>query len=394
MKKNILLICSMLFLGLITNAQITVTDAVFAGVNQSFETNIINGLQRIDVTAAGPNQTWDMANLQGTAVDYTVTDATAGAAFSFFNTSTIIMPEFGGTTGEAYINVTSNKMETVGIIATIPGLVTDFTVPLGQPRIDIETPMNYSDVSSSSFDFTVELDPHEPAGTQLDSVITALEASAGGLIAVDSIRVIFNTNRTTEVDAWGTLTTPAGTFDVLRLRKVDTTNTELQVRLSTFGIPNPNWQNPVVSLGVNPADLEDLGVGIDTVITYEYWDANEKQPILKYVADGNENPTYGQYARTSTSTKGIAGSNVKINAYPNPATDNFMLEMKNLDAGDYTLKMYNIIGKEVKAIPFRYNGDTKMLVQTGDLNPGTFIYRILNENDKSVATRRIIIVRP
>lgn len=394
MKKNVLLIFPILLLGLITNAQITVTDAVFAGVNQSFETNIVVGLQRIDITPAGPNQTWDMADLQGTAIDYTVMNATTGAAFSLFSPSTIILPEFGGTTGDAYINVTTNKMETVGIIATIDGFVTDFPVPLDQPRIDLETPMNYNDVSSSSFDFQVALDPHEPPGTQIDSVITALEDAGGGLVEVDSIRITFSTNRTTSVDAWGELTTPAGTFDVLRLRKVDTTNTILEVQITAFGIPNPLWQDPVVGLGVDPADLEDLGVGLDTIITYEYWDANEKQPILKYLADGDENPTYGQYARTSTSTKGISGSNAKINAYPNPATNNFMLEMKNLDAGDYTLKMYNIIGKEVKSIPFRYNGDTKMLVQTGDLNPGTFVYRILNDNDESVATRRIIIVRP
>ena len=55
-------------------------------------------------------------------------------------------------------------------------------------------------------------------------------------------------------------------------------------------------------MGVDPNDLAALGVGIDTVITYEYWNNNEQQPILKYVADGSENPTYGQYARTSTST--------------------------------------------------------------------------------------------
>lgn len=396
MKKNVLLICSMLFLGLITNAQITVTDAVFPSVNQSFETNIINGLQRIDVTPGGANQTWDMADLQGTSADYTVMDATAGAAFSLFSTSSIILPEFGGTTGDAYVNVTTSTMETVGIIATIPGLVSNFPVPLTQPRVDLETPMNYGNTSASSFGFQVALDPHDPAGTQLDSIVTALETDAGGIFTIDSIRLTFNTNRTSEVDAWGALTTPAGTFDVLRLRYVDTTNSVLEIKITAFGIPNVLWQDPTDpnGLGIDPADLADLGVGNDTIITYEYWNANEQQPILKYLADGSETPTYGQYARTSTNTKGISGSNIKINAYPNPATDNFMLEMQNMEAGDYTLKMYNIIGKEVKAIPFRYNGDTKMLVQTGDLNPGTYVYRILNDNDESLATRRIIIVRP
>lgn len=396
MKKNVLLIFSMFLLGHIANAQITVTNSVIATTNQSFESNIINGLQNLVITPAGSNQTWDMSNLQGSAINYTAADASTGTYFSLFPTSTIILPEFGGTTGDAYIRVEANKMSTVGIIATIDGLVSNFPVPLGQPRIDLETPMNYGDLSSSSFDFQVTLNPHNPPGTQLDSIITAFESQAGGLLTIDSIRVIFNTNRTTEVDSWGNLTTPTGSYDVLRLRKVDTTNTVLEVKISVLGTPNVLWQDPTDpnGLGVDPAALEGLGIGIDTVITYEFWNANEQQPILKFVTDGNDVPTYGQYSKIANNTKGITATTGKINTYPNPATDNFTLEMKNFDAGDYTFKMYNIIGKEVKRIPYRYNGDTKMLVQVGDLNPGTYIYRILNDNDESLVTRRIIVVRP
>lgn len=396
MKKNVLLICSMLFLGLITNAQITVTDAVFPSVNQSFETNIVNGLQRIDVTPAGPNQTWDMADLQGTPVDYTAMDATQGTHASLFSNADIILPEFGGTTGEAYVNVTANTMETVGLVLTLDGLISDFPVQLSQPRVDLRTPLNYGDTDSDAFGFQIIVDPHTPAGTPLDSIITEFENAAGGIITIDSIRSTVTTNRSSEVDAYGSLTTPAGTFDVLRLKTVDTTNTVIEIKISVFGAPSVIWQDPTDpnGLGVDPGDLEALGVGLDTIMTFDFWDANEKQPILKYVLDSDGSTTYGQYARTTVNTKGIVGSDLKVNAYPNPATDNFMLEMQNFEAGDYTLKMYNIIGKEVKSIPFRYNGDTKILVQTGDLNPGTYVYRIVNDNDEHLITRRIIIVRP
>lgn len=396
MKKNVLLIIPILLFGLITNAQITVTNSVFATTNQSFETAIINGLQNVNITPAGPNQTWDMSNLQGTPINYTAADASAGTYFSLFPTSSIILPEFGGTTGDAYVQVDANQMLTIGIVATIDGLVSDFPVPLGQPRVDLQTPMNYNDVSASSFDFQVALDPHNPSGTQLDSIITEFENQAGGFVTIDSIRLTFNTNRTTEVDAWGNLTTPTDAYDVLRLRKVDTTNTILEVKISVLGSPNVLWQDPTDPNGLNvdPAALESLGIGIDTIITYEFWSATEQQSILTYVTDGNGTPTYGQYARTASNTKGIMGSTIEVNAYPNPATDNFTLEMKNFEAGDYTLKMYNIIGKEVKSVPFRYNGDTKMLVQTGDLNHGTYVYRILNDQDERLVTRRIVIVRP
>lgn len=392
MKKNLLLILPFLLMGIITNAQITVTNTAFASQGQTFGTNIVNGLQRIDITPAGPNQTWDMMDLQGTPSDYTATVATSGSAYSFFAPSTVIIPEIGGIAGDGYVKIDANQMSTVGIIATIDGFVSDFPVPLTSPRIDLETPMNYGNTSSSSFGFQVALDPHDPAGTQLDTLISNYEALLGGLLSIDSIRITFTTNRTTEVDAWGNLSTPSGAYDVLRLRKVDTTNTVLEIKV-TFGTGAPGtvWQDPS-GLGFDPSAL-GFG-GLDTIITYEFWDATLQQPVLKCLTDGDETPTYGQYYRTGVSTKGITPTNGKAYAYPNPATTNFTLELNNFEAGDYKVKMYNILGKEVKNIPFRYSGDTKMLIETDDLQAGTYIYRILNNNDESLITRRIIITQP
>jgi hypothetical protein len=140
--------------------------------------------------------------------------------------------------------------------------------------------------------------------------------------------------------------------------------------------------------------LEALGIGIDTIITYDFWSATEQQPILSYVTDGSGSPTYGQYALIANNTRGIVESGLEVVAYPNPATDNFTLEMNHFEGGDYTLKMYNIIGKEVKSIPFRYSDGMKLSVQTGDLQNGTYVYRILNKNKESLVTRRIIVSRP
>ncbi len=393
MKKNLLLL-PLLLMVIMTNAQITVTNTAFASPGQMFETNIVNGLQRIDITPAGPNQTWDMADLQGTAVDFTATAASTGSSFALFPSSTLILPEIGGIAGDGYVKVETNQMSTIGVVATIDGFVSNFPVPLTTPRIDMQTPMNYNNMSSSSFGFQVALDPHNPTGTQLDSLITALEVGAGGLLQIDSIRVTFTTNRTSEVDAWGNLTTPKGTYDVLRLKKTDLTNTTLHVKISVFGIPNVLWQDPADPNGLNVDPSSLPFIGVDTIITYEFWDATEQQPILKCLTDASGTPTYGQYARSASSTKGVDFSNGKVYAYPNPATDNFTLELSNFEAGDYTLKMYNIIGKEVKSIDFRYSGDTKMLVPTEDLKAGTYIYRIITEDNESLISRRIIIVKP
>ncbi len=394
MKNNVLSVIA-LFIGVIAmNAQITVTNSVFPTVGMDLNRNIVNGLGRIDITPAGPNQTWDMADLQGTNADYTVQAASTGNAFATFSTADIILPEIGGIAGDGYVEVDANQMSTIGVVATLDGFVTDAVVPLTSPRVDLQTPMNYGDMSSGSYGFQIALDPHNPPGTELDSLITALEADAGGLVTIDSIRVTFTTNSTSEVDAWGALTTPSGTYDVLRLKKVDTTNVTLDVKITVFGIPNVLWQDPADPNGLNidPSGLPF--VGLDTIYTYEFWNNNESQPILKAntEADGTT-ASYGQYKTFNTNTNSVF-QNYDVRAYPNPAIDNFTLEMNGFENGEYSLKLYNIIGKNIKNVPFRIEGDTEINIATSDLDAGTYIYRIVDNDNQSLLTQRIIVVKP
>ena len=225
-------------------------------------------------------------------------------------------------------------------------------------------------------------------------IITALEADAGGLVTIDSIRVTFTTNSTSEVDAWGDLATPAGTFDVLRLKRIDETDVALEVKITVFGIPNVLWQDPAdpTGLNVDPSGLPF--VGQDTIYTYEFWSATEQQPILKANTESDgTTASYGQYKTLGTNTNGIL-ANYDVKAYPNPAIDNFTLEMNGLDNGEYNLKIYSIIGKNIKSVPFRIEGDTKLNITTTDLDAGTYIYRIVNAENKNLLTRRIIVVKP
>lgn len=394
MKKNVLSVIALVIGVIAMDAQITVTNSVFATAGVTLNRNIVNGLGRIDITPAGPNQTWDMADLQGTTADYTVVAASSGNAFASFPTTDIILPEIGGIAGDGYVKVDANQMSTIGVVATLDGFVTDAVVQLTSPRIDLQTPLNYGDTNTGSYGFQIALDPHEPAGTQLDSLITALEADAGGLVTIDSIRVTFTTNSTSEVDAWGDLTTPAGTFDVLRLKRIDETNVDLDVKITVFGIPNVLWQDPADPNGLNVDPSGLPFVGQDTIFTYEFWSTTEQQPILKANTDADgTTPSYGQYKTLSTSTNSVLAK-YDVSAYPNPAIDNFTLEMNGLDNGEYNLKMYNIIGKSIKSVPFRIDGDTKLNISTSDLDAGTYIYRIVNAENQSLLTRRVIVLKP
>jgi len=154
------------------------------------------------------------------------------------------------------------------------------------------------------------------------------------------------------------------------------------------------WQDPADPNGLNidPSGLPF--VGLDTIYTYEFWNNNESQPILKAntEADGTT-ASYGQYKTFNTNTNSVF-QNYDVRAYPNPAIDNFTLEMNGFENGEYSLKLYNIIGKNIKNVPFRIEGDTEINIATSDLDAGTYIYRIVDNDNQSLLTQRIIVVKP
>ncbi|MCB0623208.1 MAG: T9SS type A sorting domain-containing protein, partial [Saprospiraceae bacterium] len=81
-------------------------------------------------------------------------------------------------------------------------------------------------------------------------------------------------------------------------------------------------------------------------------------------------------------------------AYPNPAIEEVRFDFNGLLPGNYDLKIYNILGQLVWERNFWLAGNRTEKVNLARLRKGTYLYSLVDSNGKTLATKRLMIVRP
>jgi hypothetical protein len=90
---------------------------------------------------------------------------------------------------------------------------------------------------------------------------------------------------------------------------------------------------------------------------------------------------------------GNIGDN-KIQIYPNPVTDNkFIIRFNRLKAGNYTLQLTDVTGRQVMLHAVNISGDN----QTQDINlspsytKGVYLLKVTNHNNKAVFSTKVVV---
>lgn len=173
--------------------------------------------------------------------------------------------------------------------------------------------------------------------------------------------------RKTEVDGWGTITTPQGTFDCLRVKS--TVRTLDSITFNGFNI----------------------GIPLRTEVQYYWLAKDEKAPILKATGTsffGQFTPTLIQYRYNSPvlvpSIK-VSVAAGKVLLYPNPATESMYLAVNGLDRIE-AVQMYDEYGRLVKA----FEGNPVAGVDIRDLQSGLYSVRVYGQY--GIYTEKIVIV--
>ncbi len=202
MKK--LTLVYLLFAGLISNAQITISNNDMPSAGDTIRTSIGLNTDAFDFAATGENFSWDFSALNPMAqrVDTFLTVTQTPVAFwPFFIGSANLVAPFnpaqlltGLPDAEAYRFLQNNNSSftDVGYGVVVDGA----PLPLKYADADeiYQFPMTYG----QAFESTANLEIGVPEF---------------GYLLVDRARQ-------NEVDGWGTITTPFGTFDVLRYKSV------------------------------------------------------------------------------------------------------------------------------------------------------------------------------
>ncbi len=359
-------------------AQITVTDASFPAAGDTLKYATDLDPDGVVITPANTNSTvWDFSGLGPTVKSETVFRAAAeGSAAAEFPTANLVTISEGGQ-NETYYSVSATSFTNLGFFGVDPtgGLPIPTTFRFDPPVAERRAPMNILDITQSASSLGIAF-----AIADLGPLADSLGPLAG---IADSIRIRGTAERLDFVDAHGSLTIPGGTYDVLREKRTEYRDTRLDIH-SFLG-----WQDITDLI---PAGGFGDGLGTDTTITYLFFSNTEKE-IIAEVNTGSDglvpqSVTYKDNGVVSNNSE-VFGTDLEVLVSPNPANEQAVFTLKNRVSGDYSLRLMDARGQ----VALRSNlTQTDNAIQLQGMSSGTYFYQVFDENNRAVASGKLLIV--
>lgn len=274
-----------------TKAQITILSTDLTSIGDQIVRHT-DTIPTYGPGGAGPNQTWDFsAAINDTIAVTTVVNINTTSFASTFSSSDYAMT--GTTDTYLFFEHDANSMSTTGAAGDLLATGEQIESPFSDALKLHEFPRTYE----SNFD---------------DTYAFITEADGAGLplpIPVNRVRLTHTGHLYDTTDAYGTLITPTGSYNALRVKSVDFTTDHLEYKLFSFS-PWATFSNTV-----------------DTSVSYTWHAKEEMLAIAEYAYDSIGNPARFTYSTVPpVNTVGIdeAVAN-SIQLYPQPATDRICL---------------------------------------------------------------------
>jgi Secretion system C-terminal sorting domain len=297
------------------NAQITITNADMLSVNDTFRLSTTIDTWSIDPTLTGANYTWDFSFLTPNAqdVDTAVSVGSTPFLYQVYFNNVFVYPAWKADFAIAgqgfdisgivtisdvydYFKNSSSKYENVGFGSTISG------VPSSTRKDPIEVvyefPLNYLDTYTNYSEYEFSVPTIMTYKQQMD--------------------------KAAEVDGWGTVITPYGTFNALRVKfTLDITDS---IYIDAVGFP---FVTP------RPQSYE-----------YHWLAAGEGVPVLKLAATTGDIVTQITYKDFYIPNIGIYEdkTDISLSVYPNPAANNVYITS---DVSINSIILFDTFGREV-----------------------------------------------
>ncbi len=351
MKTNYLLL---ILLGL-TNysfSQITINSTHMPVVKDTLRVSRAVLVSTLDFQSTGANYSWNFASLQSDNQKLN----TYSPVSSSGSLTQLVFGSFAAASHKASYYLPNEDLPLNNLPAGMPITISDInqflkvnsdslTMPGLSMKVNgqaipakadtIETkykfPLNFGDVHSSRGYINLDLNPIYDAQWRQ------------------------HRQRTTEVDGWGQITTPFGTFDVLRIHHRIVESDSFRV---SFG-PINNW----------------IGLPIPVAHEYEWRAMEEKEPILLIKTSetaGNETITAIEYRNEFI--LGVTENVLSFNIYPNPATSHLTIESKSI------LQEYQIVSTDGRIVQKGMLNGTINNLDVQSLESGSYLLNVFDGN--------------
>ncbi len=328
------------------SAQIFITSAHFIDVSDVVQIGIDTN-PSITHTLAGPNQTWDYGELN----DYETDVIALGMAEWFSGASNFPNATLGTQDAEGtqiFFRKNTEAFDLMGVYGDLFETGEPSALEFSPYQRQLTFPSTYGTTFANVSTINILIDDFE--GT-------------------DSVVVTVTTHRFSEMDAWGSLTTPFGTFNTIRQHIKDSTIQTVTAYLFGFPIFNES----------------------ETTITHNYSfysDAqNARYILLQYNYDPEtdllENVQW-QMAAPILNTENLS-SDLQVNIYPNPTSDNLNIIFDQPFFGEVIIS--DALGKVVYHTSVNGNDEFNLFIN--NWTPGVYMIHLNSISQKSV--HRLIV---
>jgi hypothetical protein len=371
MKKTLLSLTLLTSIGIYSaQAQITVdlADVVAAGdaIEQAQDT-ISNG---ITIGSSGANQTWDFSSLHQDELDTLFfMDASPSPGNSNFPLSNLVMQESSDDSSWVFLTKDASGFFMNGLLQ----LQQDGSfqaVNFASTLITFPSTMGTNFVDSWNgvlIVLPVDTDPDGPGPTPI----------------IDSVKITRASSLSSNIDAWGDVTTPFGTFASLRQVVEDQTIDTTWTASGGSGV----WEmiDPVL------ASLFNLDqIAYDTTRTARWWTNNpiSKFPIVEM--DYEDNGTVNNIDwQKSTLVAAVTEQSVSVSTVslsPNPAKTE--VTIKTDLTNNNTIKILDITGKLIVEKSFN---TSQITLPVSAFNNGIYFYNILDVNGNLLHSNKFVV---
>lgn len=364
--RTLFFIVVLLFSGL-ANAQITITNSDMPLVNDTLRVSNTGNVGTSDPTLTDTNYTWDYTHLTylNQKIDTFVSVNTTPFLYQLYFNNSIIYPNTKSdlavhvatptlTTGLTlsdvynYYKKPSTQYTQTGFGAKINGVPT--SVRFDSLDVIYRFPMNYGNE---------------------DSCISKYALNVPSLLYYGQRK-----KRVNEVDGWGTLKTPFGTFQTLRIKTTLYTTDTIYLSALSFGTT----------------------INRPTEVQYKWLGANSRIPLLQINTIGSAvtSVVYRDSARANLFPSGLAEKNSNANfvVYPSPVSSEINIDHTLDKTGDVMIELYDIIGNKITTLysgqqqqgNFHFNANIEKL----SLSNGMYILKIVT-NGERVYSEKIVI---
>jgi hypothetical protein len=338
MKRNLLLVFVLIFCSGAMMSQITINSTNIVDVNDVV-INAHDSTPDLSIVpgTAGASQTWDFSALNTHFYDSMAFMLPALTPYDTSFTGDNMAAYMDDFSGYGYFFKSSSEMQTIGIVGDVMGTGSPMEIHINPSETIMYFPFDY-----------------------LDSFID----TSGMEMIMDTVKMEQITYKTVTADAWGTMTTPTGTYDVLRLYTEKIEIQEIFMWVVAVWVPVYNTS--------------------DTTYSYEWWtdDVNARFPVCSFdwnpdsmAVDGEVEFLYLNYLYTKQSEMLN-----NVNVYPNPSTGMINFTGENIS----TVEIVDLSGVEVYAKSFAIPVDYSS-IDLSFLDRGIYIARINSNNNLNIS---------